>query len=83
MDAVPKKILIAEDDSFFSMILKNRLQKEGFAVRQAFDGEEALSMAREEAPDLILLDLIIPKLSGLSFWRPCIRIRGSTGFLLL
>ncbi len=67
MEGAPKNILIVEDDPFFSMILKGRLEKEGFGIRQAFDGEQALQMAREQAPDLIILDLIIPKLSGFEF----------------
>lgn len=67
MDTTQKKILIVEDDPFFSMVLKGRLEKENFIVHQAFDGEEALKMAREDVPDLIILDLIIPKLSGFEF----------------
>ncbi|TSC60205.1 MAG: hypothetical protein LiPW15_83 [Parcubacteria group bacterium LiPW_15] len=67
MEEIQKNILIVEDDPFFSMILKGRMEKQGFAVRQAFDGEVALTMAREQAPDLIILDLIIPKLSGFEF----------------
>ncbi len=67
MEGIAKNILIVEDDPFFSMILKGRMEKQGFAVRQAFDGEQALAMAREQAPDLIILDLIIPKLSGFEF----------------
>lgn len=62
-----KDILIVEDDPFFSMILKGRMEKGGFSVRQAFDGEQALKLAREKTPDLIILDLIIPKLSGFEF----------------
>lgn len=67
MDEPQKNILIVEDDPFFSMILKGRMEKNGFIVRQAFDGEQALTMAREQAPDLIILDLIIPKISGFEF----------------
>lgn len=67
MEGAPKNILIVEDDPFFSMILKGRLEKEGFTIRQAFDGEQALKMARELTPDLVILDLIIPKLSGFEF----------------
>lgn len=67
MADVPKDILIVEDDPFFSMILKGRMEKQGFSVRQAFDGEQALALAREKAPNLIILDLIIPKLSGFEF----------------
>ena len=67
MDNTAKKILIVEDDPFFSMILKGRLEKEGIMVFQAFDGEQALKLARENTPDMIILDLIIPKLSGFEF----------------
>lgn len=67
MESTAKKILIVEDDPFFSMILKGRLEKEGLAIFQAFDGEQALKMARENPPDMIILDLIIPKVSGFEF----------------
>jgi DNA-binding response OmpR family regulator len=58
------KVLIIEDDRFLSSILKGRLEKEGLAVAQAYDGDEGLRMIREVQPDLILLDLIMPKVSG-------------------
>lgn len=58
------KVLIIEDDQFLSSVLKNRLEKEGFTVVQAFDGEEGLAKLKEAQPDLILLDLILPKMSG-------------------
>jgi two-component system phosphate regulon response regulator PhoB len=58
------KILIIEDDKFLSSVLKTRLEKEGFQVEQAFDGEEGLIKLKEARPDLILLDLILPKMSG-------------------
>jgi len=62
-----KKILIVEDDRFFSSLLKSRLEKLGNIVFQAFDGQEGIEMARKENPDLIILDLIIPKLPGFEF----------------
>ena len=58
------KILIVEDERFLSPILASRMEKEGFGIRQAFDGEEALSLLKTEKPDLIVLDLILPKKSG-------------------
>ena len=58
------KILLVEDDPFLSSLLKNRLQKEGLEVTLAKDGEEALSFLKSSKPDLILLDLILPKKSG-------------------
>ena len=62
-DAHPT-ILIVEDDHFLSSILKSRLEKEGFAVLQAFDGDEALLMLKTVRPNVILLDIIMPKMSG-------------------
>ncbi|MEK7547135.1 MAG: response regulator [Patescibacteria group bacterium] len=60
----PAKIFIAEDERFLSTILANRLKKEGFAVSQAFDGQEAVDLLKSERPDLIIIDLILPKKSG-------------------
>ena len=59
-----KKLLLVEDDPFLSSLLKARLAKEGFVVNYASDGEEALELLRKEKPDLVLLDLILPKKSG-------------------
>ncbi|MDP1689137.1 MAG: response regulator [bacterium] len=59
-----KKLLLVEDDPFLSSLLKARLAKEGFVVAYAADGEEALELLRKEKPDLVLLDLILPKKSG-------------------
>jgi len=58
------KILLVEDDPFLSSLLKNRLQKENFEISLARDGEEALSFLKSDKPDLILLDLILPKKTG-------------------
>ncbi len=58
------KILLIEDDQFLSSLLKNRLQKDGFEVILARDGEEAINFLKSFKPDLILLDIILPKKSG-------------------
>ncbi|MBN2197706.1 response regulator [Candidatus Wolfebacteria bacterium] len=58
------KILLVEDDPFLSSLLKNRLQKEDLEISLAKDGEEALSLVKSLNPDLILLDIILPKKSG-------------------
>jgi DNA-binding response OmpR family regulator len=60
-----KRILIIEDEREISLILKMRLENAGYDVRQAFDGEEGLEMVEAELPDLILLDIILPKRGGL------------------
>jgi len=58
------KILLVEDDIFLSSLLKNRLQKENLEVVLAKNGEEAMSFLKETKPNLILLDIILPKKSG-------------------
>jgi DNA-binding response OmpR family regulator len=60
----PKKILIVEDDHFLSSLMKARFEKEGFGVQQAFDGEEAVQTIKTMVPLLIILDLIMPKMTG-------------------
>jgi DNA-binding response OmpR family regulator len=60
----PKKIMIIEDDHFLSSLMKARLEKEGFTVTQAFDGEEAMQLLKQDLPSLIVLDLIMPKVTG-------------------
>jgi CheY-like chemotaxis protein len=62
---IDKKILIAEDDKDLLFILKNRLELEGFIVIEAKDGEEAVVMAASTKPDLIVSDILMPKLNGL------------------
>jgi CheY-like chemotaxis protein len=60
----PRRVLLAEDDRFLRRAAESRLRQNGFTVLPAVDGEEALTVARAERPDLILLDLIMPKLQG-------------------
>lgn len=60
----PPKILVVEDETFLVKIYSVKLKKEGYDVAIATDGEEAVRMAEEVKPDLILLDLILPKLNG-------------------
>jgi len=59
-----KIILLVEDDSFLSSLLKNRFLKEGLSVVHAHDGQEAIDLLKTNKPDVILLDLILPKKSG-------------------
>ncbi|HSX44451.1 MAG TPA: response regulator [Candidatus Saccharimonadales bacterium] len=62
---MPKKVLIIEDDASMLNILAYKISAEGIKVLQAQDGEAGLALALKEVPDLILLDLLLPKLSGL------------------
>ncbi len=59
-----KKILLVEDDMALAAVYKSRLELEGFDVRQVDNGEDALSAAIEYRPDLIVLDVMMPKISG-------------------
>ena len=69
MPSPPRKILLAEDDRFLRRAADATLRHHGFTVVTAVDGEQALSLARQEIPDLILLDLIMPKLQGFEVLR--------------
>ncbi len=59
------RILLIEDDKFLRKACEVGLKKRGFTVYTAIDGEEGLRQARANMPDIILLDLLMPKLSGL------------------
>jgi len=59
-----KKILLVEDDDALASVYQTRLQAEGFDVRRVPNGEDALASALEFRPDLILLDVMMPKVSG-------------------
>ena len=63
------RILLAEDDRFLRKAAEATLRQNGFTVLTAVDGEEALRLARAEAPDLVLLDLIMPKMQGFEVLR--------------
>ncbi len=59
-----KKILLVEDDEVLASVYHARLELEGFDIREVHNGEEALSAALDYRPDLILLDAMMPKISG-------------------
>ncbi len=61
------KILFVEDEPALQKVLGEFLRKEGFEVISALDGEQGLSLASREHPDLILLDLILPRVNGIAF----------------
>ena|SRR3989338_9780238 len=59
-----KKILIIEDEEIILNLLEKKLSREGYDVSSARDGLEGLKMMREKKPDLILLDIIMPRMGG-------------------
>jgi len=63
------RILLIEDEERLSNVIKKGLIEENFAVDQAFDGDEGLYLAGSEAYDVIILDIMLPKLSGLSICK--------------
>ena len=69
-------VLIVEDEEALVTLLRYNLEKESFHVVSATDGEEALVLAKEETPDLILLDWMLPLMSGIEL---CRRLRRSPG----
>ena len=62
--AKPKTIVFVEDNPVVLMAYRNRLQREGFHVEPALDGLEAMKILTQFAPDLVVLDLMLPKISG-------------------
>ncbi len=69
MSTSQKRVLVVEDDPKASELVKLYLQRDGFSVTAAFDGLDGLNKAREEKPDLVVLDLMLPKLDGLEVCR--------------
>ena len=67
-----KKILVVDDEPLITESLEYSLKQEGFQVVVAHDGFQALEVAREEAPDLIVLDIMLPGMDG---WETCRRLR--------
>lgn len=69
---MPIKILVADDEPAISEVVKLYLEQEGFTVFTAEDGEIALTIETKEQPDLLILDVMLPKLSG---WELCQTIK--------
>lgn len=67
-----QRVLIVEDEKNIVDILRFNLRKEGYDTQEAYDGEVGLALALQEAPDLILLDLMLPKMNG---FEVCKRLR--------
>ncbi len=65
----PGKVLIAEDDVDIALLLRVELESEGYLVRHELDGLKALAAARQESPDLVILDRMLPGLDGLEVCR--------------
>lgn len=64
-----KKILLVDDEVDFAEVLRVRLEDNGYEVIVAYNGEEGLERAEKEDPDLIILDIMLPKISGFDVCR--------------
>ena len=66
---MPKQILVVDDEPKISQLVSDYLERAGYVVQVAYDGKTALSHARTDKPDLIVLDLGLPQMDGLDFTR--------------
>lgn len=78
----PKRILVVDDEAVVTEVLERYLRKDGFDVAVAADGAEALRIAEKWAPDLIVLDLMLPIVDGLEVCRR-IRQTGRTPIIMV
>jgi len=62
--ATKKQVLLVEDDEFLAELYATKLNLEGFEVSLAADGEKGIRLIKEKKPDLILLDIVLPKMDG-------------------
>ena len=79
----PRRILLIEDDPDIATLVELHLRDEGFLVRQESNGGTAIELARKEAPDLIVLDLMLPGLGGLDICRALRQDRPYVPILML
>ena len=70
-----KKILIVDDEPNLVKILESRLKSNGYEVISAFDGQQGLDRVRQDKPDLVILDLMLPQLHG---YEVCKQLRADT-----
>lgn len=68
-----KKIIIVEDEEILRNLLQKKLTEEGYQVNVAEDGEDGLSKIRADKPDLILLDIIMPKMNGIEMLEEMVK----------
>ena len=80
--STPVSILVVEDDPTINQAVTDRLVAEGFSVHQAFDGPGAVSMFTAAAPDLVVLDVMLPGASGFDLLR-ALRAKGTVPGIML
>ena len=65
----PNKVLIVDDDTHIVELIRLNLKNEGFETCTAYDGEKALELFRSEAPSIVILDVMMPKMDGLDVYK--------------
>lgn len=70
---MPKKIMVVDDEPYIARVIKFKLEQEGYIVISANDGITGLNKIREEKPDLVLLDVMMPGMTG---YEVCQKIKG-------
>ena len=70
---MPKKIMVVDDEPYIARVIKFKLEQEGYTVISANDGVTGLEKIREEKPDMVLLDVMMPGMSG---YEVCQKIKG-------
>ena len=83
MAAAPKKILIADDEADILEIVTYNLELHGYEVFTAKDGDQALKMAKEVNPDLIILDIMMPEMDGIELAQRCAEISPATKVMFI
>jgi two-component system, OmpR family, response regulator VicR len=68
-EAIAKRIVYIEDDPELISLVSMILSREGYSIKNAYDGQKGLDLVREELPDLVLLDLMIPTLDGWDVYK--------------
>jgi two-component system alkaline phosphatase synthesis response regulator PhoP len=70
---MPKKIMVVDDEPYIARVIKFKLEQEGYTVISANDGITGLTKIKEEKPDMVLLDVMMPGMSG---YEVCQKIKG-------
>src|SRR5690349_20405759 len=78
----PPRVLVVEDDHEIAQVLLRSLRMEGYEARASYDGQAALGDAHEFSPDLVILDLGLPKMDGIDVARS-LRLNGDVPILML
>lgn len=79
---IGKSILVVDDEAFFRTVLRQMLEKNGYTVLEASDGDGAVSVYRETNPDIVLMDIYMPQKNGIEATREIVAIDQSAIILV-